>query len=157
MLPTSGSPPPHRRFLHQRIAAALEQRHADNAAAAQIAEQYERGGLPDQAIHFHALAADADAEVFAYKDAVGHFERALELLADLPASVARDQRELALCEAMVPPLLALSGYAAPRLGALLERMTELSVRLDDPDRAQSGGLVGAPGRPGADPRVRGTD
>lgn len=123
--------PPHRRLLHQRIAAALEQCHAD-AAAAQIAEQYERAGRPDRAIHFHALAADANARVFAYKDAGAHFERALELLADLPAGAVRDQRELALCEAMVPALLALSGYAAPRLGAVLERMTELSVRLDDP-------------------------
>lgn len=123
--------PPHRRLLHQRIAAALEQRHADNAAA-QIAEQYERGALPARAIHFHALAADANARLFAYKDAVGHYERALELLADLPAEAARDQRELVLCEAMVPSLLALCGYADPRLGALLEHMTELGVRLDDP-------------------------
>lgn len=123
--------PPHRRLLHRRVAAGLEQVHAGDldAVAAQIADQHERGGQPDRAIRFHARAASAATGLFAHDDAVDHYERALELLSELPTGEARDRRELELREAMVGPLVALRGYAAPSLGTALERMGELGERL----------------------------
>ena len=125
--------PPHRRLLHRRIAAALEELHADDPepVAAQIAEQYERGGQPDRASRHHALAAEAATVVFAHDDAVEHYERAIALLGELPAGSGRDRQELELREACVPSFVALSGYAEPRLGRSLERMVELADRLGD--------------------------
>lgn len=123
--------PPHRRLLHRRVAGALEQLHAGDleSFAAQIADQYEAGWQPNCAIRFHVLAADAATAVFAHDETVERYERALELLGSLPTGPARDRRELELREAMVRPLVALRGYAAPKVGAVLERMTELGRHL----------------------------
>ncbi|PMR68844.1 ATP-binding protein [Halomonas heilongjiangensis] len=125
--------PPHRRLLHRRIAIALERCHTDDraAVAAQTAEQFERGGQPERAIHYHALAAEAATAVFALEDAVGHYDRALELLATQPDDATRARRELALCQAMVPPLVALHGYAVPRAGTMIERSVALGERLGE--------------------------
>ncbi len=129
--------PPHRRLLHRRVAAALEQLHAHEpeAVAAQVAEQYERGGQPDRAIPHHVRAAEAATAVFAHDDAVDHYERTLALLADLPASAGRDRQELELLEAMLWSLVALSSYASPRLGQALERIGELAGRLGEAQTA----------------------
>lgn len=127
--------PAHRRLVHRRIATALETLHADelDVVAARLADQHERGGQPWRAVRFHARAAQAATDVFAHDDAVEHYERALALLGELPAGTARHRQEVELLEAMVPSLVALEGYAAPRLGAALERMTGLGEQLDDPD------------------------
>jgi DNA-binding SARP family transcriptional activator len=125
--------PPHRRLLHRRLADALERLHAAEPAtvAAQLAHHHARGGQAEQAVHFHGLAAEGATEVFAHEEAVAHDEAALALLAELPAGAERDRRELALREHLLPSLVALQSYAAPRLGATLRRMGELAERLGD--------------------------
>ena len=125
--------PPQRRRLHRRIAAALEEIHSaeGDAVPAQVADQYERGGDPARAIHHHGLAAEAATRLFAHDAAVEHYERALELLSRLPAGAERNRREIGLLEGLVPSLVALRGYAAPRIGRALERMAELGGRLGE--------------------------
>ncbi|WP_305038552.1 ATP-binding protein [Halomonas alkalisoli] len=132
--------PPHRRLLHRRLALALECGQTDKrpAVAALIAEQFEAGGLPDRAIHYHARAAEAATAVFALDDAIGHYDRALQLLASQPADLTRDRWELALCEAQVPSLAALHGYAAPRVGVAIERSVALCERLGETAEAARG-------------------
>ena len=125
--------PPHRHLLHRRIANALERLHADHLtpAAAQIAEQRERGGQPDRAIRYHTLAAEAATAVFAIADAVRHYDRALRLLGGLDPGVERDRQELELQQAMVGPLNAVQGYSSSEVGACVERTVALSERLGE--------------------------
>lgn len=125
--------PPHRRLLHRRLAIALERTLSDERStlAAQVAEQFEAGGQPERAIHYHALAAEAATAVFALADAIRHYDRALALLAERPPGATRDRRELALSEALVSPLTALHGYAAPRVGDTIERSVALGERLGE--------------------------
>ncbi|QTF90931.1 MAG: hypothetical protein J5F18_10475, partial [Halomonas sp. BM-2019] len=63
---------------------------------------------------------------------------ALELLADRPAGEARDRQELALCESQLSPLASLHGYAAPRVGAAIERSVALGERLGETTEAARG-------------------
>jgi DNA-binding SARP family transcriptional activator/tetratricopeptide (TPR) repeat protein len=135
--------PPHRQLLHQRIADALESLHVDNAepVAAQLAEHSEQGGQPGRAVRYHCIAAESATRVFALDDAVDHYTRALELLADLPSGAARDHQELQLLEACVPALHSLEGYASPTLRRRIERAICLAEDLGKDDARVASRLV----------------
>jgi DNA-binding SARP family transcriptional activator len=126
--------PPHRWLLHRRIAQSLQILHAEREddVAAQLAEQYDRGGRPDRARHYYRRAAQLAAAVFANSEAVRCFRRCLELTAMQPAGRARDAAELDVLLSMCPPLNAIHGYASPQLQATLERSAHLAERLSRP-------------------------
>jgi hypothetical protein len=125
--------PPQRRRLHRRVAQALASVHADgiDAVAGHIADQYDRGGLGAKAIPYYEQALDEAARVFAYRQAVQLAERALVLLADLPASRERDARELRVRAASAEPRNALGGWTSREAQRNLERILELSERTGD--------------------------
>jgi tetratricopeptide (TPR) repeat protein len=124
--------PPQRWLLH--IAQSLQILHGEREddVAAQLAEQYERGGRPDRARHYYRRAAQLAAAVFANSEAVRCFRRCLELVAQQPAGRARDEEELDVLLEMAPPLNAIHGYSSPRLQATLERSAHLAERLSRP-------------------------
>jgi DNA-binding SARP family transcriptional activator/tetratricopeptide (TPR) repeat protein len=126
--------PPHRWLLHRRIAQSLQILNADHDddVAAQLAEQYERGGRPDRARHYYRRAAQLAAGVFANSEAVRCFRRCLELVTQQPAGRARDEDELDLLLEMSPPLNAIHGYSSPQLQATLERSALLAEKLARP-------------------------
>ncbi|MBA3652779.1 MAG: AAA family ATPase [Actinobacteria bacterium] len=71
--------------LHLQVANALAARHLEGAevAAAELANHFYLAALTgetDQAVKFARLAGHDAASAFAYAEAVGHFERALEVL-----------------------------------------------------------------------------
>ncbi len=68
-----------RQRLHQRAAAALEQR---GAPAAMLAYHWGRAGDSAQEGRYAALAGQAAAEVFANDEAIRYLQRALELAAE---------------------------------------------------------------------------
>ena len=123
--------PPRRWLLHRRIAQVLELVHAGDidAVAAQLAEQYARGGRPARALAFYQRAAEIAASRFAYAEAVRLHEKALSLIAARPAGRDRDIRELAVLEAMAAPLNARDGFASARLQQTLERSIALAESL----------------------------
>jgi tetratricopeptide (TPR) repeat protein len=123
--------PPHRWLLHRRIAQSLQILHSEREddVAAQLAEQYERGGRPDRALHYYRRAAQLAAAVFANSEAVRCFRRCLELLAQQPAGRARDEGELEVLLEMAPPLNAIHGFSPPQLQATLERSAQLAEKL----------------------------
>jgi tetratricopeptide (TPR) repeat protein len=129
--------PPQRRRLHRRVAQALALVHAGmhaagtDAVAAQVADQYDRAGLGAKAVPFYQQAAQAAARVFAYREAVRLVERALALLAGLPAGKPRDAQELELRLASAAPRNALGGWTSPDARENLEKVLELSQRTDD--------------------------
>lgn len=124
--------PARRWLLHGRIAHALERLHAERPeeVAAQLAEQYRRGGRPEDAARYFSLAAAEAARVFAHAEALDHDRRALELIGSLPENRDRDRRELEVLQVMAAPLLALQGYSSPELEVRLDRTVELAQRLD---------------------------
>lgn len=122
---------PKRWLLHRRVAQSLELLHAGNtdAVAAQLAEQYARGGRPERAVVYYRRAADAAAGMFAHAEAIQLYRRALSIIGAMPAGRDRDIRELAVLEAMAAPFNARHGYASPDLQQVLERSVQLAESL----------------------------
>jgi DNA-binding SARP family transcriptional activator/tetratricopeptide (TPR) repeat protein len=123
--------PPKRWLLHRRLAQALELVHADDrdAVAAQLAEQYSRGGRPKRALDYYRRAADLAAGMFAHAEAIRLHKEALSIVANLPAGRDRDRHELAVLEAMAAPLSARYGYSSPAVQHTLERSIALADSL----------------------------
>jgi DNA-binding SARP family transcriptional activator len=126
--------PAHRWLLHRRIAQSLQILHGErqDEVAAQLAEQYDRGGRPDRARHHYRRAAQLAAAVFANSEAVRCFNRCLKLIAQQPAGRAREEEELQVLLEMYPPLNAIHGYASRQLQATLERSAHLAEKLSRP-------------------------
>ena len=132
--------PPRRWLLHRRIAQGLELLHADDtdAVAAQLAEQYARGGRSGRAVAYCQRAADIAARRFAHAEAIRLHKRALSIVRQLPAGTDRDRRELAILEAMAAPLNARYGYSSPDLQQALERSVALAEALGRKDSTSTG-------------------
>jgi len=99
--------------------------------AATVAQQYEQAGLPARAMRAHVTAAETATALFAYDNAIDHYDRALAMLALLPPGPGRDRDELSICHAMSAPLNARFGYASTRLQVALERAESLSAGLGE--------------------------
>ncbi|HET6704866.1 ATP-binding protein, partial [Amycolatopsis sp.] len=125
--------PPRRWLLHRRLAQGLELLHAGDtdAVAAQLAEQYARGGRPDRAVAHYRRAAAVAAGTFAHAEAIRLLREALALVRARPASGNRDRDELAVLEALAGPLNAHQGYSSPELQRTLERSLALAESLGD--------------------------
>ena len=123
--------PPKRWLLHRRVAQGLELLHAEDtdAVAAQLAEQYARGGRPVRALAYYQRAAEVAASRFGHAEAVRLHERALSVVATMPAGRDRDSRELAVLDAMAAPLNARDGYSSKHLQRVLERSVALAESL----------------------------
>ena len=136
----AGISPPKRWLLHRRIAQGLELLHAEDTdpVAAQLAEQYARGGRPERAVAYYQRAADVAAGMFAHAEAIRLHEQALSIIAILPAGRDRDSRELAVLEAMAAPLNARRGYSSPDLQRALERTIVLAESLGRDDATVAG-------------------
>jgi DNA-binding SARP family transcriptional activator/tetratricopeptide (TPR) repeat protein len=132
--------PPRRWLLHRRIAQGLELLHADETdmVAAQLAEQYARGGRPERAVAYYRRAADVAAGMFAHAEAIRLHKQALSIVRELPEGRARDRQELAVLEAMAAPLNARYGYSSPELQQALERSIALAESLGRKDSTLTG-------------------
>jgi DNA-binding SARP family transcriptional activator/tetratricopeptide (TPR) repeat protein len=132
--------PPKRWLLHRRIAQGLELLHAEDtdAVAAQLADQYSRGGRPERAVDYCRRAADVAAGMFAHAEAVRLYKRALAIIEGMPAGRDRDSRELAVLELMSAPLNAMRGYSSPELQRTLERSIALAEALGRKDSVVNG-------------------
>ncbi|MET9002908.1 AAA family ATPase [Amycolatopsis sp. NPDC004169] len=129
--------PPRRWLLHRRLAQGLELLHAGDtdAVAAQLAEQYARGGRPDRAVAHYRRAAAVAAGTFAHAEAIRLLREALALVSARPPSGNRDRDELAVLEALAGPLNAHQGYSSPELQRTLERSLALAESLGDAEAA----------------------
>jgi DNA-binding SARP family transcriptional activator/tetratricopeptide (TPR) repeat protein len=132
--------PPKRWLLHRRIAQGLELLHADDtdAVAAQLAEQYARGGWGERAVAYYRRAADVAAARFGYAEAIRLHRQALAIIGTMPAGRGRDAHELAVLEALAAPLNARDGYSSPDLQQTLERSIALAQSLGRQDSTVAG-------------------
>ena len=132
--------PPKRWLLHRRIAQGLELLHAadTDTVAAQLAEQYARGGRPERAVDYYRRVADVAAGMFAHAEAIRLHEKTLAIVRAMPAGRGRDAQELAVLEAMAAPLNARHGYSSPQLQQTLERAIALAESLGRKDSTRTG-------------------
>ncbi|HEX7094010.1 MAG TPA: AAA family ATPase, partial [Nitrospiraceae bacterium] len=116
-----------RRILHARIANTLESRFPERAKVEPelLAYHYEQAGLIGQALEYWHRAARRDAELSATIEALNHFNRALDVLKELPQGVERNALELELLLARGAPLLSVKGYASDDMEQNYRRAKDL--------------------------------
>ena len=112
-----------RRLLHARIAKTLESRFAERIKMEPelLAYHYEEAGLTGPAVEYWHRAARRDAERSANIEALNHFNRALDLLKDLPQGPERNVLELEILLARGVPLLSVQGTCIRRSGTQLSK------------------------------------
>lgn len=122
-----------RRQLHASIANVLVERFAALAETLPeiVAHHFTEAGLATEAIGHWFKAGQRATERSADQEAVRHLERGLALLRTLPESEDRDRHELDFQITLGTPLVAVSGYSSPEVGAASERAILLSEKLDD--------------------------
>lgn len=116
-----------RQVLHARIAKTLESRFPEwvNMEPELLAYHYEQAGLTGSAVDYWHRAARRDAERSANIEALNHFNRALDLLKELPQGSERNALELELLLARGAPLLAVKGYASDEMEHNYRRAKDL--------------------------------
>ncbi len=122
---------PKRRQLHRRVAEALVGMHEKDLdpVSAQIAAHYENAGLFEQAVPRYSRAAVVAQGVYAHDEAIALVGRGLALLGELPGSARRDGSELEFLLVLAPSYRVTMGWAAPKLGEVLERALALCDRV----------------------------
>jgi predicted ATPase len=118
---------PQRQLSHRRIAQALEAASGHDPAliSGQIASQYERAGLAEQAIPHYQRAAVVAQRLYANEDAINLLSRGLALLEQLPPGPQRDARELSLQLALAPLYRMTKGWTSPEVERVLARALTL--------------------------------
>ncbi|WP_431919466.1 ATP-binding protein [Amycolatopsis tucumanensis] len=123
--------PVRRRYLHGRIAHALENAYAHDldSVSGSLARHYEEAGRIEQAVDAYARAADVAQQLYAHGESARLLTRALELVRTRPESAPRWHRELELCTALLAPLVAGEGYASRQIHQTHQRALVLTRTL----------------------------
>jgi predicted ATPase/class 3 adenylate cyclase len=122
-----------RKQLHARIAQALEQRFPETAEAKPevLARHLCEAGLVNKAVEYGLKAGQLALRRSAMAEAIAHITKALSLLATLPESTERSEREIDLQIALGGALIAAKGHAAPETGRAYARARELCRQVGD--------------------------
>jgi predicted ATPase len=125
-----------RQQFHRQIAAALEARFPQTAAARPelLAYHCTEGGLTERAVGCWLRAGLRSRERSAEHEAIGHLTKGLALLAALPESPDRDAKELEFLNPLGTAYIAAQGYAAPQVGPVFRRARELCERIGQPEQ-----------------------
>ncbi len=127
-----------RQQVHLRIVETLNERFPDLAASQPetLAQHYTAAGLFLEAVTQWAVAGQRAVARSAFAEAISSFTRALELLATLPESEARDRREIDLLSGLGLALISTRGFSSQeveqtyaRAGALCERYGDVPMRV----------------------------
>jgi tetratricopeptide (TPR) repeat protein len=119
-----------RRTIHERTAAALEEMFLATLDdhVAELAHHYSRSANASKAVEYLRRAAEQAGARSAYNDAIGYGREALRLIATMPESRERDQKELKVQMMLGPLLVAVQGFSSPEQAANVERAQELCRR-----------------------------
>lgn len=122
--------------LHQRIGERQEAAYGERTheVAAELALHFERGGDRRRALHYMSVAGEQALRRSAYREAIEHFKRAIELLPELADEQERLRTELALQVAIGAPLGMTLGHAAPAVEERYARARELCHELGETQR-----------------------
>jgi class 3 adenylate cyclase/tetratricopeptide (TPR) repeat protein len=116
-----------RQRIHADIARALEEKFADQVAAAPaaIARHYTEAGLADPAARYWLAAGELALSRSAYAEADRYVDAGLALIPRLPQGTDRQSLELALYVARATALSPLKAYTAPETVAAFEAAKRL--------------------------------
>ncbi|CCH87489.1 putative CyaI3 adenylate/guanylate cyclase [Modestobacter italicus] len=119
-----------RRQTHARVADALS---AAGAEPALVAQHLDLAGEAERAAALYLVAGQAQHARGAHTEATKLLSRAVDLLADLPASENRDLSELSARLLRGLSVSSMHGYAAPMVQSDHRRAEELAARLGRPE------------------------
>jgi class 3 adenylate cyclase/predicted ATPase len=122
-----------RQQYHQRLAQVVAERFPQVAETQPelLAHHYTKAGLYEQAIPYWQRAGQQALQRSANLEAVQHLTTGLELLAMLPETPARTQKELDLQIALGPVLIATKGFAAPEVEQTYARARALCAQVGE--------------------------
>jgi serine/threonine protein kinase/tetratricopeptide (TPR) repeat protein len=122
-----------RQQLHRRIAEALESSFPQTTESRPelLAYHFTEAGLIEKAIDFWLKAGQRSRERSALNEAIGHLTAGLSLLGTLAETPERDHLELQFLTALGPTYIGARGYAAPEVGPVLLRASELCRRIGE--------------------------
>ena len=122
-----------RQQYHLRIANVFEERFPRFAETQPeiLAQHFSESSRPEKAVDYWQQAGKLAAQRSANVEAATDCERGLGLLSQLPETLERNERELALQMTLGPALVAARGFADPGVGRAYARAWELCRRLDD--------------------------
>ncbi len=121
------------RLWHRRIAERLEAgfRGVADPIAAELAAHFDAGQSFAQAIHYYDLAGLRAGRLSGGAEALGHFERARDLLPRLAETPDRDHLELRILRRLGRAAIAANALQNERLFPTFTRAAELARRLGD--------------------------
>ena len=121
----------HRQEFHQRIAEVLERKFPQIADGQPelVAHHYTEAGRAPEALGWWYRAGEKALRGSGHREAVGHLTRALELLASLPESPERDQREIGLRVSLGVAAGSGGSFAEPDAQRSFERARDLCSRV----------------------------
>ena len=112
---------------HLQVAELLETRFPEMVETHPelMAHHLSEAGQAERAVGYWLKAGQRAVRVSANAEAFGNLTRGLEQVALLPEGATRDERELDLQIALLPPLMVTKGYSAPETKATSERAIAL--------------------------------
>jgi DNA-binding winged helix-turn-helix (wHTH) protein/predicted ATPase len=118
---------------HRQIGRRLEAGYGPQACevAAELAEHFMRGRDTERAVQYLYYAGEQAVQRSAHQEAMIHLTKGLELLATLPATLARAQQELDLRMALGSVLIATKGQAAPEVEQTYARARALCAQVGE--------------------------
>jgi predicted ATPase/class 3 adenylate cyclase len=121
-----------RQRLHALIAAAIETKFPEIVATQPewLAQHCDEAGWPEKAAQYWRAAGEQAVRRAANVEAIEHFRRALLRNAEPPAGIERSRTELAVLSQLGPALMSVHGWAAPEVGEILERATNVAQQLE---------------------------
>lgn len=119
--------------LHRRIGARLEAGYGQRAGehAAELALHFATGRDHGRAVPYLQQAAENALRRWAYAEALGHLQRALALLLQLPDTPQRRQQELAFQLALGQTWIATRGPAAAEVETAYTRAQTLCMQVGE--------------------------
>ena len=121
-------------YIHRDIGQTLETMFTGQTeeVAAQLAHHFEGAGISAKAGAYRLQAGNRARRVSAHQEAVDHLTCGLELAQDLASGPERMRLELDLQVSLGKALLALYGYASPKVDQVFTCARELCRALGDP-------------------------
>jgi tetratricopeptide (TPR) repeat protein len=129
--------PARRRWLHRRVAQAMEAMHTTNLddVSGQIATHYELAGFLESAVTFYQRAATVAQQIYAHAESTHQLTKGLALLRQLPITSERLHQELRLQFALGISLSILRGMQTIEVREVYIRAQTLAAEVgSDQDR-----------------------
>ena len=122
--------------LHETIGLALEKLYIKDLdrypeVIHQLARHFDQAGLAEKAAHYYTEAGLYAVRLNANREAISHFERALNLIKSLSETEIHNRQTLDLYLRLGPPLTATLGWAALALEQNYRQAEELSYKMRD--------------------------